>query len=63
MLLYLLTVFMTLFQAVEPLQQAYCAEIAPDVPRPSTPTSEADLARNPVEIDRDPRINLVAPGQ
>jgi hypothetical protein len=54
---------MTLFQAIEPLQQAYCAEIAPDVSRQSTPTSEADIVRKPVEIDRDPRINLVALGQ
>jgi hypothetical protein len=36
-------------------------KIALDVSRPST--SEADIVRNLIGIDRDPRIYLVAPGQ
>lgn len=52
---------MTRFEAVDALQQAYCAQNCPDVSHPSTP--EMDVVRNLVEVDGDSRINLVAPGQ
>jgi hypothetical protein len=48
------------FQPADLLQQAML-KIALDVSHP--PTSEADIVRNQVEIDRDPRIYLVASGQ